>query len=153
MRKKSQYGLDEYNKNTNFKAPHFEASIYWSMDVSHKYQHREILDLNIPSILFSSGNVVGQYTFNDLKTLAELEKLSGYKVNPIFPISKIGSWYGGGIIFYEEGKGGGLVTEIKDNYWTATAAGGSYDAKIATSTIVGSGQANTKTIIDGCVIP
>lgn len=59
-----------------------------------------------------STSQAGAWVYNDLKSLSELEKLSGYKVSPIYPKSKVGSWYGGGIIFHENGKGGGLITAI-----------------------------------------
>jgi hypothetical protein len=103
-----------------------------------------------PYVPIPSGTTVGTFTFNDLKNLAELEKLSGYRVNPIFPISKVGSWYAGGIIFYENGKGGGLVTAVNN---LGEAAWGGYSTRIPTSTAIGSGQANTNAIIAGCTIP
>jgi hypothetical protein len=64
----------------------------------------------------------------------------------------IGQIYGGGIIFYLDGTGRhGLIAAMADQAsWSTEAQWGCYGTPIATSTAIGSGQANTTAIISGC---
>jgi hypothetical protein len=61
----------------------------------------------------------------------------------------IGQNYGGGIIFYVDGTGQhGLVAATSDQ--STGAEWGCYGTLIGTSTAIGSGQANTTAIVNGC---
>jgi hypothetical protein len=62
---------------------------------------------------------------------------------------KIGERFAGGIIFYLDGKGGGLVCAESDQ--STNAQWGCYDTNIGgTGTGIGTGAANTAAIVAGC---
>jgi len=129
------------------KGQYYLPQYYWT---SH--------DFNYISLL--SGVLVAEYTFNDIKTLKELEQLKGYKIYPAFPINKIGTWFAGGKIFYEDSLGGGLVCNLnpiegvskeESNDGKAKGIWGCTKTFIPnTSSKLGSGKKNTKLIIDNC---
>jgi len=60
----------------------------------------------------------------------------------------IGDFYKGGIVFYLDGSGGGLICALTDQSSGIQWYNGSYTITGATATEIGSGQANTTTIIN-----
>ncbi len=60
------------------------------------------------------GEITSVYILKDTKSLEEIEILMGYLIMPAYPFSKIGTWYQGGIVFYEDDNGGGLISALVD---------------------------------------
>ena len=60
---------------------------------------------------------------------------------------EIGYYHAGGVIFYLDGSGGGLVCTVSDQHSGIQWYNGSYTTTGATGTAIGTGQANTTTII------
>ncbi|NQY09759.1 MAG: DUF1566 domain-containing protein [Flavobacteriales bacterium] len=63
------------------------------------------------------------------------------------PIAKVGDFAHGGIVFWVNGNGGGLVCAIHDQSYGVPWYNGEYTATGATATAIGTGQANTTAII------
>ena len=68
-------------------------------------------------------------------------------VTPTAPLS-IGDYHQGGVIFYLDGSGGGLVCAVEDQNGGIQWYNGSNTTTGATATAIGTGQANTTTIIN-----
>lgn len=64
------------------------------------------------------------------------------------PPPVIGDTYQGGVVFYLDGNGGGLITAPSDQSSAAWGCYGQYNG--GTSSAVGTGAANTTTILGGC---
>jgi len=110
--------------------------------------------------------ITGVYLLSDTKSLKEIEKLMGYSILPAYPLSKIGTWYQGGIVFYEDGNGGGLISALvdqpvpdgeeynkgmkRDNIFNydKNLETNIYKNNNLTSIALGSGKQNTKSIVN-----
>ena len=60
----------------------------------------------------NAGNEVSKFSFNDLKTLNQINAIAGYKVTPAYPKSNIGVWKSGGVVFAELENGGEMIMNI-----------------------------------------
>jgi hypothetical protein len=72
--------------------------------------------------------------------------------NQLIP-KTIGQSYGGGIIFYVDGTGQHGIIAAASDQSTGVEWGCYQGAVIETSTAIGSGQANTTAILEGCSTP
>ena len=59
-----------------------------------------------------AGNEVGKFSFNDLKTLNQINAIAEYRVIPAYPKSNIGVWKSGGVVFAEFENGGEMIMSI-----------------------------------------
>ena len=114
-----------------------------------------------PTIMDShttDGNGIGVFVSNLTGiTLGTLYYVRAYALNSVgtaygnevsFTPLEIGQSYQGGIIFYLDGIGQhGLIASTSDQ---GTAAWGCVDTFIGASTTIGTGQANTTAILNGC---
>jgi len=102
------------------------------------------------SIIVSGLTSGTAYTFTVTATNAMGTSLASAVSNSVVipqPLA-IGDTYQGGIIFYLDGNGGGLIAADSDQY---SAQWGCYEQSIAgTSSAVGTGAANTTAILSGC---
>jgi hypothetical protein len=105
-------------------------AIYWSsteLDINSAWN--QIFDYGVPS---------------------DNSKYQVYRVRAVRRLSllNIGQSYGGGIIFYVDGTGQhGLIAAPSDQ---SSGVWGCAETSIATSTAIGTGQANTTAIVNGC---
>jgi hypothetical protein len=60
----------------------------------------------------NAGNEVSKFSFNDLKTLNQINAIAGYKVIPAYPKSNIGVWKSGGVVFAEFENGGEMIMSL-----------------------------------------
>ena len=91
------------------------------------------------------------YTFTVTATNAigtSVASAASNSVTPAVPIAiAIGSTHQGGIVFYLDGSGGGLIAAVEDQSNGIRWYNGSYVTTGATGTAIGTGSANTTTII------
>jgi len=91
------------------------------------------------------------YTFTVTATNAigtSVASAASNSVTPAVPIAiAIGSTHQGGIVFYLDGSGGGLIAAVEDQGIGIQWYNGSYVTTGATGTAIGTGSANTTTII------
>jgi hypothetical protein len=83
-------------------------------DSSLQYMNSELFG-NKYTYTFKSinaGNEVSKFSFNDLKTLNQINAIAGYKVTPTYPKSNIGVWKSGGVVFAELENGGEMIMSI-----------------------------------------
>ncbi len=80
----------------------------------------------------------------------ESSNFSRIKITATTHILAIGDYYQGGVVFYLDGNGGGLICAINDQDGGSGIQwyNGSYTTTGATETDIGTGQANTTAIID-----
>jgi len=96
-------------------------------------------------IIFCSDCASGEGELQ-IKLTSSWKNTIGGNVND--PPLAIGDTYQGGIIFYLDGNGGGLIAAPSDQ---SSAAWGCYGQSIGgTSSAVGTGAANTTAIVSGC---
>ena len=79
---------------------------YEKRDINYKLRYIPIINS------IKSETSICNYTIEDLLSLDEIEKISGYSISPKYPKSKIGTWYSDGIIINEDSTGKGLVAAI-----------------------------------------
>ena len=89
------------------------------------------------------------YTFTVTATNAIGTSVASAASNPVTPVLAIaiGSTHQGGIVFYLDGSGGGLIAAVEDQGIGIQWYNGSYVTTGATGTAIGTGSANTTTII------
>jgi len=88
------------------------------------------------------------YTFTVTATNAIGTSAASDASNSVIPGPQVGDFYQGGIIFYLDGNGGGLIAADSDQ---SSAQWGCYEQSIGgTSSAVGTGAANTTAIVSGC---
>ena len=88
------------------------------------------------------------YTFTVTATNAIGTSAASDASNSVIPGPQVGDFYQGGIIFYLDGNGGGLIAADSDQF---SAQWGCYEQSIGgTSSAVGTGAANTTAIVSGC---
>ncbi len=138
-------GLSKHTGNEIFENLRANYDFAYSEEILSPFKEDRFSDNKIVSI--PSGSIAGTYNYKDFKNLTELEKLSGYRINPVFPLSKLGSWYNGGVIIFENNKGGGLIAAFND---LGTANWKLCKNRTPTSTAIGTGQSNTKAILKDC---
>lgn len=145
---KSGYAIsNEFKAGQDFKAPN-------ELDDFQKERPQSGPIFNIKFL--SAGAQAAVFTWNDIFTLQEIEKVSGYTVKPAFPMPetagqiKVGSYYQGGIVFYVDSTGQhGLVASPLDI--SISSSGGCYERKgIGTSSDLNTGRDNTKSIVEKC---
>ena len=97
-------------------------------------------------IIFCSDCASGEGELQ-IKLTSSWKNTIGGNVNDPAPLA-IGETYQGGIVFYLDGNGGGLIAAPSDQ---SSAAWGCYQQSIGgTSSAVGTGAANTTAIVSGC---
>ena len=101
------------------------------------------------SIIVSGLTSGTAYTFTVTATNAIGTSLASAVSNSVvIPQPQLGDFYGGGIVFYLDGNGGGLIAAPSDQ---PSATWGCYGQSIGgTGTAVGTGAANTTAIVSGC---
>ena len=97
-------------------------------------------------IIFCSDCASGEGELQ-IKLTSSWKNTIGGNVNDPAPLA-IGETYQGGIVFYLDGNGGGLIAAPSDQ---SSAAWGCYGQSIGgTSSALGTGAANTTAIVSGC---
>jgi hypothetical protein len=97
-------------------------------------------------IIFCSDCASGEGELQIKLTSSWINLHNGGNVNDPAPLA-IGDTHQGGIVFYLDGNGGGLIAAPSDQ---TGAAWGCYGQSIGTGTAVGTGAANTTAIVSGC---
>ena len=97
-------------------------------------------------IIFCTDCALGEGELQ-IKLTSSWKNTIGGDVNDPYTIA-IGDTYQGGVVFYLDGNGGGLIAAPSDQ---SSAAWGCYGQSIGgTSSAVGTGAANTTAIVSGC---
>ena len=96
-------------------------------------------------IIFCSDCASGEGELQ-IKLTSSWKNTIGGDVND--PPPQVGDFYQGGVIFYLDGNGGGLIAAVQDQSSGIRWYNGSYLLTGATNTAVGTGSANTDAIIN-----
>ena len=99
-------------------------------------------------IIFCTDCALGEGELQ-IKLTSSWKNTIGGDVNDPYTLA-IGDTYQGGVVFYLDGNGGGLIAAPSDQ---SSAAWGCYQQSIGgTSSAVGTGAANTTAIVSGCSV-
>jgi hypothetical protein len=96
-------GMDETIGKGKYELYEFSNNIYWGID---RTEGNKFAVINFPS----TGVLAGTFSWNDKRTLAQIEQMTGYTVKPVGVYSKFKN---GGYVVYEK-DGHGLVLSIID---------------------------------------
>jgi hypothetical protein len=98
-------GLDKFNGDS-FAGPISNAKLFNFSELYSSYNDNIEVGINFPS----GGQISASFSFNDKRTLAQIEQMNGYSVKPRGVVSQFKH---GGYVVYEE-NGHGFVVMLSD---------------------------------------